>query len=72
MIGHMNNEAVHSHAEAVLNALRRDHSYTDEQVRRICTNIVRRIGRLKAAKEKDLSELKADELPEDFAGRETY
>ncbi len=68
----MNNEDVHSHAESILHALRRDHSYTDEQIRRICANIVRRIGSLRAAKEKDLSELKADELPESFDGRESY
>lgn len=53
MDGHMNRETVKSHAEAVLNALRRDHSYSLEQCRRICTEIVRTIGKLKSAKTRD-------------------
>ena len=55
MDGHMNRETVKSHSEAVLYALRKDHGYTDEQVRRICTDIVRTLGSLKSAKVKDLS-----------------
>jgi hypothetical protein len=54
MDGHMNNEEVHSHGEAVLYELLKTYSY--EQVRRLCTNIVRRIGSLSAAKAKDLEE----------------
>lgn len=53
MRGHMNNETVRSHAEAVLNAMRTQHGYTLEQCRRICTDIVRRIGSLQDAKAAD-------------------
>ena len=51
---HMNRETVKSYSEALLNVLRTEHSYTLEQVRRVCIDVVRRIGSLKDAKIKDL------------------
>lgn len=59
MDGHMNNEEVHSHSEAVLHELRK--TYSLEQVRRLCTNIVRRIGSLKAAKDADAQKVDVSE-----------
>lgn len=52
---HMNNENVKLHADGVMRFLREDNKLTSEQVRRVCTEIVRRIGSLKKAKQDDLS-----------------
>lgn len=53
MRGHMNQEDVDNNATAVLHALRTEHRFSNEQIRRICTNIVRKIGSLKKAKADD-------------------
>lgn len=61
MLGHMNRETVISHAEAVYKALRDQHKYSEEQIRRICTHIVRKIGKLKSAKTADLEQKPLDQ-----------
>lgn len=57
---HMNNETVKAHAEAMRVAMRTQHGLTHEQVRRICTEIVRLEGSLKHCKELDTAELTAE------------
>jgi predicted transcriptional regulator with HTH domain len=49
---HLNREEVDQHARALIYAMRKDHDYTDEQIRRVCSAAIRQVGSLKAAMER--------------------